>query len=832
MKIVEGHGPEFSPLMVVSDYCEVKECESGRVLSEASGKLADSLLRENRWSLEKCYKTSYIKCNIPGYGSRNRKKSQEALDSIRTVADWDKILVHEIIKIEPNVILAFGEQSLRFLTGETGIGRFRGSILPLSINIRNKIGLDKHIKVVPTYHPRDIFVKPIHRMYVTLDYGRALKLKDSTAQFEEPGNLWIARTSLALETYWKRARNGEFLVTDIETRHNLPICASLCADGEEAVTFPLRDSHMNQSELDHIWLMYAEILRSSIPKVNQNIVYDWTVLRNCGLEINNIVGDTMLMAHCIYPELPKGLDFLNSIYTEIPYYKDEGREYDPKVHDFDRYLFYNAKDSLSTWRIWKAQQNDAEDMGVKNFYFNFVHPLLPHYKKINDRGIRIDNNVRFELIEKYTGLLETHAKDISLFYGKPLNVRSSKQVGVFVYEYLNCPLHTHFPKGGGNETYSTDEDTLTNIWLNEIYDVEVKKILEKIIICRKIANVINTLNTPFHHDWRMRTSYNLAGTKTGRTTTAQSSGYYLIKEGNKLVKTQIGTAFQKIPKHPHEFEFCGLKFGDDIRKIFIPSEGYELFSLDGRNAEGRVVCVLGEDWTTLEYIEGGDKPGSKNDLHKLTASWLYNDKPLDKITYEERQMGKKARHAGNLGQSGHGLSIQIYKPTKICNQIMEKFHKNAPNVKQVFHYGIEQIIDKEAVLINPFGRRRDFFGVSKTNKHEIYKEAYSYIPQGTISDHFKLVSLDIAKMFPKAFQLGEFHDGLLYEIPLGSREEFKNAVLEATSRKIDFRGCSMPRGIHLSIPVDMEVSSVSWFGMESYYKPNAPLAQEREMVNT
>lgn len=805
--MINGHGPEDSPLMVVTDYCEKKESDIGKVLTEGSGRFVDQLLRENGWNLDRCYKTSYFKTQLVGYGTKNKKRQAEILEEAKVNADWDKILAHELINIMPNTILALGELSLRFLTGETGIKRFRGSILPLRPELRSKVGLDKHIKVIPTYHPRDIFAKPEYRVYVTLDYKRAIKYKDHLGEFVEPGNLWIARTALALENYWKRARNGEFLVTDIETRHNMPICASICTDGEEAVTFPLISRSENQDELAHIWLLYSEILRHPIPKVNQNIVYDWTVLRNCGLEISNIVGDTMLMAHSIYPELPKGLDFLNSIYTEIPYYKDEGREYDSKLHDFDRYLYYNAKDSLSTWRIWKAQQTDAEDLGVKNFYFNFIHPLLPHYKKINDRGILIDHNVRFELIEKYEALLKEQSKDINMFYGATLNVRSTKQVGKFVYEHLNCPLHTHFSPNG-SETYSTDEDTLTGIWLNEIYDVEVKKILEKIIICRKLSNVLNMLETPFHCDWRMRTSYNLCGTKTGRTSTSQTSGYYIVRDGKNYEKKQIGTAFHKIPKHPHEFEFVGLKFGDDLRRIFIPTPGYEFFNFDGKNAEGRVVCVLAEDWTTLQYIE---TPG--NDLHRLTASWLYGDKPLDKITNEERQMGKTTRHAGNLGQSGHGLSTQIYKPVKYCNQVMEKFHKMAPNVKQVFHYQIESLINSVGTLINPFGRRRDFFGMSKQNKHEIYKEAYSYIPQGTVSDHFKLVSLDIEKMFPEAYHLGEFHDGLLYEIPEGTSSKFKDVVLEATSRKISFHTGSMRRDIELQIPVDMETSSTSWFEM-------------------
>jgi len=810
-EIVRGHGPEVSPIMIITDYPTGDECKAKRTCAGPSGELIDSFFKSNKYSSSRCYKTTYIKCPLVGYNSKNKKKSRETLEQARAEANWDQVLNEEIRLIGPNVIIAVGELALNYLTGEKNINKFRGSILPLAPNIRSHIGLNKHIRVIPILHPRDIFVQPITRSYTTLDIGRAIKHIGNTGEITEPGVLWIARTTEALIEYWKRARHGAYLVTDIETQYNFPTCASLCTDGHEAVSFPLFSKELSAMENACIIRKYAEILRSGIPKVNQNIKYDWTVLARLGFQINNIVGDTMLAANVIYPELPKGLDFLASVYTEYAYYKDEGKDYDPKLHDFDRMLIYNAKDSVVCWKVWQAQQQELEELNLKKFYFNFVQPLFFHYKKVEERGIRIDELRRAQLIDKYESLLEKNAIEIKHVYGKELNVRSPKQVGVFIYDFLNCPIHTHFTPNG-NEIYSTDEDTIVNMYLNEINDEIVQRVLKQIILCRKIESTLNILETPYHNDARMRTSYNIAGTTTGRTSTAQSTGWYFALDNGKVKQICFGTAFQKIPKHGFEFE--GERFGTDIREIFIPSDGYEFFAFDGANAEGRVVCILSDDNTTLDYIEAG------NNIHKLTASWIYQ-KPVDRIQKGSREydIGKMARHAGNLGQSGAGLSVQVYKSVAFCNDVMKKFHSNVPNVQNVFHLTIQKLIHNKQPLINPFGRRRDFFSLSKHNKHDVYKEAYSYLPQGTVSDHFKTIALDLDQLAPWALHLFEAHDGLMYEIPISRRYEFAELVQRAAAREISFETCSIQRERKLKIPVEMEYSENNWNDMiELKYK--------------
>jgi DNA polymerase I-like protein with 3'-5' exonuclease and polymerase domains len=57
------------------------------------------------------------------------------------------------------------------------------------------------------------------------------------------------------------------------------------------------------------------LLESEIPKVFQNGMFDINYLTRAGIYVRNCAHDTMLLHHVLYPELPKGLGFLGSIYS-------------------------------------------------------------------------------------------------------------------------------------------------------------------------------------------------------------------------------------------------------------------------------------------------------------------------------------------------------------------------------------------------------------------------------------------------------------------------------------------------------------------------------------
>ena len=549
MKLINGKGSP-GPLMIIGDYPTANEYTGRESFSGSTGNLLTNLFQPySQVSTKNIYKTHYFKVPIPGYSSPIKKLQKEAVERVNALDKWDWYIKEEIDNVEPNVIISCGELALQYLTEEKSIGKWRGSLL----HLHPRFGRT-NIKVVPIHSPREIWEQnEAPFVYTQWDIGRAVKYRDLKIRFKIPETLWIAKSYIELLNWWERGQRGEFLTLDIETHHGFITCISFSHNGTEALSIPLLvGSKLSDWERGKLYQLINTILRSNVPKVNQNIKYDWTVLQDYGFDIHNIIGDTMLMAHTIYPEYPKGLDFLTSVYTDVPYYKDEGRKYDPKIHSPDRLLLYNAMDSLVTWQVWKAQLEDAEALKVKSFYFKYVHPTFFTYKKMDDVGVRVDDSQRKKLIVKYQPKLDEIVQTISLIAEEHINILSPAQVGRFIYDVLKCPKQTH-TTDAGKITYSTDEDSIEELYVNRVTNESIRKLLKELIVGRKIAKIIQFLESPISPDGRMRTSYKLHGTKTGRTSAGKSIEPYFYIDGSKIKEKDCGGSFQTIPKHGYEF---------------------------------------------------------------------------------------------------------------------------------------------------------------------------------------------------------------------------------------------------------------------------------------
>lgn len=812
--LIKVSGPP-GQLMIVGDYPTKEEYSNGIGYSGATGFYVDRLFKYNNENYKKYYSTYTFLYPIPGIESNVKQVQRAALEKAKAQSDYIKILQEDIEAVSPNAILAMGELAMQTLTGYSGLSKRRGSIYPI-----HEVISTKPIKVIPILSARDCYKqndKPFN--YCIIDVAKALKMKDYAKPYEAYGKCYIIREVAQLEEYKKEFHNAKFLTFDIETHCGFITCISFCGDGEKAISIPLLvGPKWNELDRGKIYKLIREILASPTPKVNQNIKYDKTYLNNWGFPVNNIIGDTLLMASCIYPEYPKNLGFLNSIYTEHPYYKDEGREYDPKKHNPDRLLIYNAKDSLVTWQIWEKQLQDAKDLGTKHFFFNNLMPMFHIYCKIDQRGIRVDETQRQKLIAKYSPMYEECVDRINLMLGERINPLSPTQVGKAIYDSLGCPKHTKV-NDAGIQTYDTSEDTIEEIYINEITDEGRKDVLKNILRARKISKVITFLRTPYSYDGRMRTNTNLGGTETGRTSGSKSNDYVFTFKGtgNKkgIIQVPVGYSFQTIPKHG--FEFGSERIGNDLRTIFVPSPGYIFVEGDQSQAEARVVCVLAKDWETLKLFD-------TTDIHIVTATWVLG-KPFEEITKQERQdYGKKPRHAGNYDMGPYVLSVMSHKKYTECSQILNKFHSNAPKVREIFHADVRRAIDKERYLRSPHGRRRDFFGVVD---NKMYKEGYSTIPQATISDHNKFTILrTLVTKYPEplCYPLVENHDSNTFEIRPEIKDEFIEDFKNAIETPISFRDCSLSRDFDLVIPGEIEIGELSWGEMVKFKFSNPKTA--------
>lgn len=812
MKLIDSGGVA-SKLLIVGDFPTQNEYNTGNSFSGSAGALLNNLFQPWNYNPRNVYKTYYFKVPITGYASPNKKIKALAIENVRKLENWDQIFKNELDHLNPNVILSMGELALQNLTEEKVISKWRGSILHLHPRFGHP-----NVKVVPVHSPREIWEQnSVPVVYTQWDCGKAVRMMEFNERYSPKETIWIAENASSISNWWNRAWNGEFLTLDIETHHGFITCIGFSHDGQEAFSIPfLVGPSRDYSERGNYYKLTNQILRSKLPKVNQNIKYDWSVLENYGFDINNIIGDTMLMAHTIYPELPKGLDFLNSIYTDLPYYKDEGKKFDPRLHSFDRLLKYNARDALCTWQIWKCQLDDAEALKVKHFYFEKVHPTFFIYKKMDQYGVRVDDTVRKSLIQKYEPKLYDLCQTINLVAEENINPLSPTQVGRFVYEILGCPKKTHFTDSG-KESFSTDIDTLEDLYVNQISDTGRKTLLRSLIVARKLSKILQFLRSPISPDGRMRTSYKLHGTETGRTSAGKSiEPYFEVGKKGKLVDTECGGSFQTIPKHG--YEFGPERIGDDLRSIFVPSPGYCFVEGDQGQAEDRIVCVLAEDWQGLEVLNKRNfkynRFGLKDDRHTLTAM-MVTSKEFEQITEDDRQnRGKKPRHAGNYNASSGMLAIFTHLPFGECRRIMDRFHGENPKVRGVFHEGIKKVIQDLRYLITPHERRRDFFGLVND---AMYRVAFANIPQATVSDHNKFTILgNLVKVFPEpvAIPLAESHDSLTFEVLLERREEFMESFRTSCEMPINFSKCSLSRDYNLVIPADVKWSDTNWREMK------------------
>jgi DNA polymerase I-like protein with 3'-5' exonuclease and polymerase domains len=736
--------------------------------------------------------------------SKTKRKLEDQVYLDKLASQYGKYLIEEIKDLSPHLLIPLGETSFRFLTQLNSIRKFRGSVLPS----HDYLHLDRVVKVLPILGVYPFINQDYKlRMITQLDFGKVGKYLNDFPLPDSNTNVWIARNSEQLRAFIERSYDVKgLLVFDIETYMGIPTCISFCFNGIESVCIPFIDREIDRGNLTLMMDLVARVLNSDIRKVNQNIKYDWKILERWGFRVRNVVGDTMLAASCLYCEFPKNLGFLTSIYTDLPYFKDEGREFDPAKHKREQFYLYNAKDSLATHQIHIKQNIEIDERGVRDVYSNLIQ-LMPIYRRMEDRGIRIDQQVRAKLYAKYTTLFNIQVRTLrKLMNCDTLNPLSSKQMTKVIFE----DLEYKYIRG----VTGTDEDSLEMLMVyGHSRYTNGQQVLETILSSRKVHKVIEILELALYPDGRFRCEFNLSGTETGRTSAGTTTDTLLKLEDGKICKSDLGHSLQTIGKHG--FVINGVTYGKDIRSMFVPSHGYSFVECDLSQAEARVDAVLAGNCDILSVFDG------PVGIHRLTGSWCYGCDPTDisKTAMVEVANGiyvnryyaaKIVRHAGERNIREDRLSIMLQIPISESRKILATFHKHQPEIKETFHRDVINCISVNRSLVAPNGRRRDFYG--RPDNHT-FNEGISFLPQAIVSDKTKFSLIPTLQEMPRACLLTEQHDGALFEVPIGLERDFIHVYKKNVETPIDFRACSLSRNFDLSIPAEGSIG-MDWYNME------------------
>lgn len=554
LKYIPGYGNNHCKILILGE-CPTYE---DQLVGKAFSKSRETILALNEAGINfnDCWKTTVSKFFIPP--NTGKKKIPFAVRAEQNGIDLNQQLTelqNEITSIKPNIILGIGKSSLWATTGNTDLEHFRGSILH---------GMGR--KFISTYNPEhlgwhasDIEFKGYWNRQIILADLRRAKQQSEFPEIRRPiRNLGICRQSLDLYNFINQWNHKSKMSVDIEASGTcIPVCVGLSLDPSHGITIPLWNtddiSSIPTSDIIQIWIMLSQLFMSK-DIIGQNFNYDRDKMRRLGFWFK-LVSDTMIKAHTINPELPVGLAFLTSLYTEEPFYKNDGM-YHGK---FDDLLLGCARDACVTLEIDQIQESELKELQLTDFYYNFRMLQPDVYWDIENEGFNCDSVKREELIHKYVKWDEEIRYELYSLTGTEINVMSPKQIGILIYD--NYKIR--------NKYDGTGEEAITDILNSQsaCKDKTQRRVLELILLGRRVRKSIGTyLMALPDFDGRMRTTYFIC-LDTGRTATGMQdppirSEIEVIDENGKKKKKSLGIAFQTMTKHGD--------VGEDIRSMYVP----------------------------------------------------------------------------------------------------------------------------------------------------------------------------------------------------------------------------------------------------------------------
>jgi DNA polymerase I len=220
------------------------------------------------------------------------------------------------------------------------------------------------------------------------------------------------------------------------------------------------------------------------------------------------------------------------------------------------------------------------------------------------------------------------------------------------------------------------------------------------------------------------------------------------------------------------------EMGREIRKAFVPAEGYELLVADYNQIELRCIAHLAEDPGLVASFASG------RDIHTETASRIFSVEPGD-VTIDMRSKAKMVSYGLAYGMEAYGLGQRLNIPTEDAAVILGAYFEAFPAVKDYMDRTVAEARER-GYTETLFGRRRPIPELSSSNfriRQAGERQAMNAGIQGLAADIFKvaLVRLDheIEKQGLASRLILQVHDEVLLEVTPDEHEQATAVVLDA-----------------------------------------------------
>lgn len=782
-------GPLPARIMLVGEAPGENEVRDGAPFVGFSGQELNRMLQEAGISRAQCFLTNVCRERPAGNdigqfiamrkaditGSHIMLRDRFVLPPIR---DGLAMLKREIEMCKPHVIIAFGNVAMWALTGKWGITSWRGSVLQCDL----QLALDYQPKVVPTYHPAAILRQWTWRPIGVHDLKRAVK-ESQSVEINRPDYEFIIRPNYTqavgiLAMLYDAAERGELeLSVDLETRAGHIACIGIAWSNTQAICIPLmcvervEGYWQLEEEVNIVHALYCLLTHPAVKIDGQNFLYDAQYIFRHWHFIVPRVFDTMIGQHSLFGTMPKGLDFLSSMYCEFhEYWKDEGKEWNQKIPE-EQYWEYNCKDAVKTFEIKQVLQVTTGKMrldGPSAFQQSLFHPVL----RTMNRGVRVDTKLKAQFGAELEAEMQQRLDYLKDMLGFDINLRSPKQMQALFYDLLKQKPVINRKTG----TVSCDVEALRKIMAREPL---LKPIVHAILEYRSLGVFHSTfVEARLDIDSRLRCSYNIAGTETYRFSSTQNA-------------FGSGLNLQNVPS--------GGEFGDDsdlqlpnVRRLFIPDEGMTFFDIDLDSADLRVVVAEADIPEMLAMLNEGKK------IYVEVMKEYYRDPTLTKAS-PKYTIFKSLCHGTHYLGTADGLAQRLGLGVHEVSVVQKWYYGKFPQLKR-WQDDIKDQVSKRRMVENVFGYRCYFFDRIEGT---VYNQAVAWIPQSTVGCLINRAYVEIDRSLPWAEVLLQVHDSLAGQFPTSMGDDAMRQIVAAAT-------IPLPYSKPLTIPVGVKTSDKSW----------------------
>ncbi len=518
-----------------------------------------------------------------------------------------------------------------------------------------------------------------------------------------------------------------------------------------------------------------ELLRDpDITFIWHNGKFDIGRLKWCDNIDARVDEDTMLLHYARINERrgTHGLKTLGPLYLQAPqwddeldrYIKDWARRNKCPLKDFtydmlpmDVLMPYMQRDCIATLRLWHLFNLLARERPETEKVYRWLCEASNVFSEIERTGFRLDldymEDLEWSLEQKLNRAREAFESEVEKVWDP---VEYVEDTGTKSYpSYFNIKstpqLKWVLERATGAKLTSTDKEALDFLFENYENVDFIKALREVRVLSKQLDTYVLGFRERVCSDWRIRGTYNLHGTETGRLSSSDPN-------------------MQNIPREK------------SIKNLFIATPGKVLLQLDYSQAELRVLAHLAKDKTMTQLYK------DDRDLHTEVTVAIHG--PKEEWPPDARSWVKTVNFGIVYGRGPSTIASQLKISMSEARELMQKVMLYLSEARDWIAER-RNMATRGDPCVTVFGRHRNFIMTDGTALNHIQNEYINPPVQSVASDLTLCSLLEIHKTLKRmgsSFRIiATVHDSIILE---GYEKDLQEAS-------------SICRGVMASVPSEL-----------------------------